>query len=109
MRKIKIISPNTIGEQKSVDIAGEDELAELDKQHIANTKTITHWIKIGALGTCAFLAFAIVVVYTLHLLIPEGGRWLDAEDLQHIEKAGLTIIVGVVSTLATGYFLTSHN
>ena len=59
-------------------------------------KTILFWIKMIGLGVLAFLGLSILVVYTLHLLLPEEHRWLTSSGLETIKDLTTSIVAGLL-------------
>lgn len=67
-----------------------------------------YWVRIIAVGVVAFLSLSIIIIYWWHLIGHESYKWLNKEEVIHIERTAVAIIVGIVGTLATTYFLKKH-
>lgn len=65
---------------------------------------IIHRVKIAAFCLIPLLATTCVVVYMLHLILPSDWRWLCDEDLAALRSASISILAGVMSSVAVGYF-----
>lgn len=65
---------------------------------------IVHWVKIAVFCLVPLLAGICVIVYLLHLLLPSDWRWLCDEDLAALRSASISILAGVMSSVAVGYF-----
>ena len=44
------------------------------------------------------------IVYFLHLILPQGARWLESGDLEQIKNLVISIAVGVSANLVGGHF-----
>lgn len=64
-----------------------------------------HWIKIVAILFIPVLAGACVLVYVLHILLPESCRWLCEDDLSALRSVSVSVLTGVLSSLVIGYFV----
>ncbi len=64
-----------------------------------------HWIKLVAILFIPALAGVCVLVYVLHMLLPESYRWLCDEDLSALRSLSISVLTGVLSSLAIGYFV----
>lgn len=49
-------------------------------------------------------AGSILLVFTLHLIIPKEWRWLSPEDLQSIKDVALTVFGGLAMSIGTLFF-----
>ena len=79
-------------------------LADQRKRRDFREENWFYRVRIGFLLGGAVAALVFIAVYLLHLLLPECLRWLSEPDVSRLEKAALTIIVGIVCSLATTYF-----
>lgn len=66
---------------------------------------VLHWVKLIAILFIPLLASACVLVYVLHILLPEGWRWLREEDLSSLRSLSVSVLAGVISSVAIGYFV----
>ena len=92
--------------ENTPDIEDVDaRLAVEDKIREGQSKTAFHYIRLCAIGLAAIIGAVIVVIYALHLILPNGALWLNDMQMSHIEKTALSIVTGVVSSFSIGYFL----
>ncbi len=83
----------------------ESELDEKRKRRDFSEEGWFYWVRIIAVGLIAFLSFSIIIIYWWHLIGYHEWRWLKGDELAHIEKTAIAIIVGVAGTLAATFFL----
>lgn len=86
----------------------EEELEEKRKRRDFSEEGWFYWVRIIAVGVVAFLSLSIIIIYWWHLIGHESCKWLNKDEVIHIERTAVAIIVGIVGTLATTYFLKKH-
>ena len=88
-------------EEESTQITGagsdeENELFKSEQKHI-------HWIFIGGLWVISVAAALIMLIRAAHFVIPDCWRWLDAENLQNIDKFLFSGLFGAFLALYAKY------
>lgn len=96
-----IIRPSNIGEESSVDDVKEDVDLDQDRKiHKKQESNITHWIKIIFLVVVAILGASLLVIYFLHLILPDHWLWLSETRLSNLRGQAISIVSGVAVGLA---------
>lgn len=67
-----------------------------------------HVVKMIALIVVPIIAAACVLIYIFHVTMPHCWRWLDEEDLSLLRSMCVSVLSGVISSLAVGYFFTKR-
>lgn len=99
---------NTENQRKKKEAELAAELAEKRKRRDFSEEGWFYRVRVGALQLISLLSGAVIVVYWWHLLAPECCHWLSVGSLNRIERMAVTIIVGIVGTLSTSFFLKKH-
>lgn len=83
-----------------------DEISEAKKQNRLAIHKAFGWI-IPIAIVLAFAGFALVLsIYLLHLVLPNGWRWLSEDELNHIHSIVFSGVVGgAIAIFAKTYFL----
>lgn len=77
-----------------------DLFEELKKKHRQTEWKWLHWIKLIAMGVVAVVATAVVLVYFLHLLLPDTWCWLSENRLEVLKNSAISIATGLVVGIA---------
>ena len=108
-RLMRVERAHSIRSSKKAELAAlEDELEAKRKKRDFSEEGWFYWVRIIAVGVVAVLSLSIIIIYWWHLVGYEPWRWLKDCEVIHIERAAITIVVGIVGTLATTYFLKKH-
>ncbi|MDU5054436.1 MAG: hypothetical protein E6234_06240 [Sutterella wadsworthensis] len=78
----------------------DEELSTIQKRQ---ELSLRHWVSIGAIALLALLGFVLIVCYVLNLILPESHRWLSPDDLSTIKDVVISIIGGLLMSLAMKY------
>lgn len=96
-----IIRPSNISEESSSDDVKEDVDLDQDRKiHKKQESSITHWIKIIFLIVVALLGTVLLVIYFLHLVLPDHYLWLSDARLSNLRGQAVSIVSGVAVGLA---------
>lgn len=79
----------------------------LEKDRIARINTgegFFFWVKIVFCGLAVLLFIVVLAIYLWHIVGPECYRWLNAPDIDRIERFCMTILSGIAGTTAITYF-----
>ena len=83
----------------NVQIGNVDDDLNAEVSHIS----LRHWVSMGAIALLALLGFVLIVCYVLNLILPESHRWLSPDDLSTIKDVVISIIGGLLMSLAMKY------
>lgn len=81
------------------------QIGNVDDDFNAEVSNISlrHWVSMGAIAILALLGFVLIVCYVLNLILPESHRWLSPDDLSTIKDVVISIIGGLLMSLAMKY------
>ncbi len=77
--------------------------SQLDRAQSIQQQKVIHIIKIGLFTIVPFSLVVIMLVYFLHMVLPNSWRWLKGNELTELKDIAMPIIVGVVSTFICNY------
>lgn len=77
--------------------------AQLDRAQSIQQQKVIHIIKIALFTIVPFSLVMIMLVYFLHMVLPDTWRWLTKNELMELKDIAMPIIVGVVSTFICNY------
>lgn len=86
--------------QQEADRENADDLAQLHNKEIK----AFHLVKLGCIWLIPFVAAAIIIAFTLNILLPHGWRWLTPTDLSGLQSLVISIVSGIVTSVAVNYF-----
>ena len=96
-----IIRPSNISDEFSADDVKEDVDLDQDRKiHKKQESSITHWIKIIFLVVVALLGTVLLIIYFLHLVLPDHCLWLSEVRLSNLRGQAISIVSGVAVGLA---------
>lgn len=64
-----------------------------------------YWVRVFFLVFSCLATLAVVTVYMWHLVAPTYWRWLADIEISKLKDLALTIIVGLIMSATTTYFL----
>jgi hypothetical protein len=91
---VNVNSDNLAEAEKRKYALNDGKRGEAYRKHI-------HWIVIGGMYALGFVMISLMVVFALHLVLPEDRRWLNEKDCHNVERI---LFSGVIVSLASKYF-----
>ena len=82
----------------------DDADAGLIDQWAKDVSRAFHRVKMGFIYCVPILGLICILIYFWHATAPGGWRWLPAEDLKDLRSTAVSILSGVISSIAVGYF-----
>lgn len=82
----------------------DDADASLYKKWVIDEDSAAHKVKMGLIYGTPLIAVVIVLTYLHHVAGYPGLRWLTTDDLREIRSIAISVLSGVSSSLAVGYF-----
>lgn len=101
--KIKEQSVEEVLAGNSLQEADKDNADDLAQLHNKEIKAF-HWVKLGCIWLIPFVAAAIIIAFTLNILLPHSWRWLTPTDLSGLQSLVISIVSGIVTSVAVNYF-----
>lgn len=105
----KVHISNLTNEERQFIIDDNDKIEEkhyklqYEKMQYGEDKCF-YIIRLVIVCIAVFLAFAIVIIYLIHLTCPMSWRWLCKSEVTQIKDLAISIIVGLTLSIATTYF-----
>ena len=65
--------------------------------------TLRHWVTLVLIAFLCICALALVGTYVANLVLPAGCRWLSPGDMSAIKDIVVSIVAGLVMSLAIKY------
>lgn len=85
------------------EIHADAEFAHKRKSMIFSGERTLYWFKIGLTVFFTVLGGLLVVAYAWHVAGPESYRWISDMNLERLERFSISILSGVVATIAVMY------
>lgn len=82
----------------------DDSDMRLYKKWSREEDSAAHWIKMGFIYGIPALSVALLLTYLHHVAGFHCLRWLTADDLREIRGIAISVLSGVSSSIAVGYF-----
>lgn len=83
---------------------GDDADMSVYKKWGIDEDSAVHKVKMGLIYGTPLIAVVIVLTYLHHVAGYPGMRWLTPDDLREIRSIAISVLSGVSSSLAVGYF-----
>ncbi|MBQ9273522.1 MAG: hypothetical protein IJ228_01795 [Succinivibrio sp.] len=83
----------------------EETYEEYERVYIKKGIKQFFWIRFVMFWFAVLVVITLAVIYTLHITLPQDIRWLSAQDLDKMERASISIFIGVLSALISSMVL----
>ena len=83
---------------------GDDADASLYKKWVIDEDSAAHKVRMRLIYGTPVVAGLIVLTYLHHVVGFPCMRWLSPDDLREIRSIAISVLSGVSSSLAVGYF-----
>lgn len=94
------------GKDQNKDV---DELAVKREFMTFREEVWFYWVRVIILVAAAFGTIGVVGVYMWHIVGPASCRWLCDTDLTKLKDLAITVVVGMLMSVATTYFFRKNN
>lgn len=98
----KLLDSDILDESSKLD--ADDSDMKIYKKWGRDEDSAVHWIKMVFIYGIPALAVVIILTYLHHIAGPHDWRWLTDDDLREIRGIAISVLSGVSSSIAVGYF-----
>lgn len=91
------------GSAKNLPSDDDDFEKQLKKLELGETN-LKYSMRRRVAGFLTLCAAAIMLVYLIHLLVPERWHWLTSAQLDRIESVSVTVFGGLVMSIGTLFY-----
>ena len=89
--------------QSIKDLPKQGKFNDLKDKRFQQELTLRHWVTLVLIAFLCICALALVGTYVANLVLPAGCRWLSPGDMSAIKDIVVSIVAGLVMSLAIKY------
>lgn len=89
--------------QSIKDLPKHGKFNDLKDKRFQQELTLRHWVTLVLIAFLCICALALVGTYVANLVLPAGCRWLSPGDMSAIKDIVVSIVAGLVMSLAIKY------
>ena len=91
--------------QSIKDLPKQGKFNDLKDKRFQQELTLRHWVTLVLIAFLCICALALVGTYVANLVLPAGCRWLSPGDMSAIKDIVVSIVAGLVMSLAIKYVI----
>lgn len=89
--------------QSIKDLPKQGKFNDLKDKRFQQELTLRHWVTLVLIAFLCICALALVGTYVANLVLPAGCHWLSPGDMSAIKDIVVSIVAGLVMSLAIKY------
>lgn len=89
--------------QSIKDLPKQGKFNDLKDKRFQQELTLRHWVTLVLIAFLCICALALVGTYVANIVLPAGCRWLSPGDMSAIKDIVVSIVAGLVMSLAIKY------